>query len=240
MVDMERYQALLQEGVTALEPAVALTAEQQQLLLRFLQLLEKWNRTYNLTSITEWHDMVVKHVLDSIVIAPYLRDDKPILDVGTGAGIPGIPLAIAKPNLRFILLDSNNKKIRFIKQVLAELNLTNVVAVHSRIEQFHPEEPLGQIMCRAYSSMTQFIQQTVHLRPDTESTNGEDPLQWLALKGVLPAEEIDAFNVFCEGISPRLYVQNTVPLSVPFLHEQRHLVQISTQYSPTSASIAPQ
>ena len=121
----------------ARELGLELGVEAQQQLLAFIDLLAKWNKTYNLTAVRDPEQMVARHLLDSLSILPYL-DAARVLDIGTGAGLPGIPLALARPGLRVTLLDSNAKKIRFITQAVHELGLDNIEVVHTRVEDFAP------------------------------------------------------------------------------------------------------
>lgn len=168
----------LEIGLQALQLNLSATMKIQ--LINYLKLLVKWNRAYNLTAVHQ-DDMLVKHVFDSLVILPYLHGNR-IVDVGTGAGLPGLILAIAQPELQFVLIDSNAKKIRFIKQVIIELSLTNVTAICARVEQWQSTEPFTSIISRAYSKLAQFYAQTKSLA--TTETH------WLAMKGAVSAEEV--------------------------------------------------
>lgn len=140
----------LAQGCTAL--GLAPTAVQHQQLLRFLSLLQRWNQVYNLTAVREPLDMVPRHLLDSLVIQPFLFGDT-VLDLGTGAGLPGLPLAIMAPERRFWLLDSNGKKIRFVRQAVLELELTNVEPVQARIETYRPAVTFSTIVSRAVAAV---------------------------------------------------------------------------------------
>ena len=132
-------QTLLPQLELLLQQAhISLSDQQKQQLLALVGLLHKWNKAYNLTSVREPEAMLVRHILDSIVVAPYLNGSR-FIDVGTGPGLPGLPLAIVQPDKQFVLLDSLGKRIRFIRQVILELGLKNVVAVQSRVEEFHDE-----------------------------------------------------------------------------------------------------
>ena len=182
--------------------------EPSGLLLRFIHLLDKWNRVYNLTSIREPRQMVSRHILDSLVVRPYLHGQR-ILDVGSGAGLPGIPLAIAAPELNFTLLDSNNKKTRFILQVVTDLGLKNVEVVTARIEEYQPAQGFDTVLARAYSSLEKLSQDV------REILNAEGCI--LAMKGSYPLAEL-------ESIPVTFKVDTINKLEVPGLDAERHLV----------------
>ena len=139
-------QARLQAGLQALNLPLSATVQEQ--LLQFVQLLIKWNRVYNLTSVRKPDDIIVRHILDSLVVVPYLEAQR-VLDVGTGAGLPGIPLSLACPDTQFVLLDSNNKKVRFVRQAVAELGLDNVTVEQTRVEDYRPGQPFDAVVSRA-------------------------------------------------------------------------------------------
>ena len=199
-------QQKLADGLSAL-PLELNTSVQHQ-LIDYLQLLVKWNRAYNLTAIRQPEQMVTRHLLDSLVIGPYLQGPR-ILDVGTGAGLPGIPLALAYPDLQFTLLDSNGKKIRFVTQAVAELGLANVDVIQSRIEAFQPECRFDTITARAFASIEELIGQTTRLLVDKG--------QYLIMKGVYPVAEVEAMP---EGYQ----VEAVHQLKVPALDAERHLL----------------
>lgn len=201
----------LSAGVANL--AVPVSAEKQTLLLRYLALMQKWNQAYNLTAIREPHDMVIKHLLDSLSIAPWVKGPR-VLDIGTGGGLPGIPLAILFPDIEFTLLDSNGKKTRFLQQVKAELSMSNVTVVHARVEEFLPEMAFPQIVSRAFSALDLFV----NLASPKLADNGE----LLAMKGQLPAEEVIELQEKVEGMQ-----LDVIPLAVPMLAEARHLILIT-------------
>lgn len=154
----------------------------QDALLTYLTLLHKWNKAYNLTAIRALDAMVTKHILDSLAILPWLYGTH-ILDVGTGAGFPGIPLAIARPDLHFVLLDSNGKKTRFLQEVKRQLMLTHVDIVHTRAEDYHRLAGFDTITCRAVSELSQLLVNTQHLIAKKGI--------WLAMKGKPPTDELD-------------------------------------------------
>lgn len=200
------YSETLQQGVQALDLNLSETTQAQ--LLDYLRLLEKWNHVYNLTAITDFSEMIPKHLLDSLSIEPHIVGQR-ILDVGTGAGLPGLVLAIVHPDWECTLLDSNSKKIRFIQQVVAELNLNNVHLVHSRIEDFEPNCPFSTIICRAYTSLHDFLAQTEELCEPKGSL--------LAMKGLYPEQEI------AELVHLPVKLES-ITLQVPQLSAQRHLI----------------
>ncbi|MGY2573911.1 16S rRNA (guanine(527)-N(7))-methyltransferase RsmG [Vibrio sp. C8] len=186
--------------------------KQREQLLGYVGLLNKWNKAYNLTSVRDPADMLVKHILDSIVVSPYL-DGERFIDVGTGPGLPGIPLAIMNPNKSFVLLDSLGKRIRFIKQVLHELDIANVVPVQSRVEEFDPEGGFDAVLSRAFASISDMVEWCQHL---PRANSGV----FFALKGQLPQEEISLLPEWCS-------VTDVKALKVPELEGERHLVILS-------------
>ncbi len=147
---------------------LALSGEQCSGLLHYLDTLVKWNSVYNLTAIRDPLDMVARHLLDSLSLLPYLIGNR-LLDVGSGAGLPGIPVAIARPDVAVTLLDSNNKKTRFLTHVRAQLRLENVTVVHHRVESFQPPDTYTTVTSRAFASLSAFVTQCNHLcDPDGE------------------------------------------------------------------------
>ncbi len=154
-------------------------------LLHYLLLLDKWNAAYNLTAIRDKESMITKHLLDSLAVLPWLHGDS-ILDVGSGAGLPGIPLAIAQPDRHFVLLDSNGKKVRFLQEVKRQLALRNLEIVQFRVENYHPAQGFDTLISRAFSSLEQMIYWTQHLI----AAQGI----WLAMKGRYPDEELKSLN----------------------------------------------
>ena len=179
-------------------------------LAKYLGLMKKWNRVYNLTSITTSKAMVLRHIMDSLSIAPYLKGEN-VIDVGTGAGLPGIPLSILEEERTFFLLDSNNKKIRFLQQAKMELELDNVVIVNSRVESYIPPVCFDTIVARAFSSLNEFLLATQHLVCD-------DGL-FVAMKGVYPLSEI-------ETLHSSFVLEKVEPLEVKDLNAERHAVVI--------------
>lgn len=196
----------LQLGIKKL--GLTLSQEQKTQLLDYLALMEKWSKTYNLTAIKSLDDMVTLHLLDSLSVSSYLEGDE-VLDVGTGAGLPGLPLAIANPDKTFYLLDSNNKKIRFIQQVKIALKLKNVEMFWGRIENHLANNRYGTIISRAFSSLDDFA--NLCQRPARHNS------LLIAMKGKKAPEELAAFE-------KQVKECRVEQLQVPFLDAERHLV----------------
>jgi 16S rRNA (guanine527-N7)-methyltransferase len=180
MSDDLKIKLLLEQGLAqfALQPLC-------EPLFKYLLLLNKWNATYNLTAVRHLDSMVSKHILDSLAIVRWLKGTR-ILDVGTGAGLPGIPLAIAKPETQFVLLDSNGKKVRFLNEVKRQLDLKNLEIVQFRVENYHPAQGFDTVISRAFSSLEQMIHWTQHLI-------AKDGM-WLAMKGRYPDTELNRIH----------------------------------------------
>ena len=187
---------------------VNLTETQHQQLLGYLALLIKWNKAYNLTAVRNPDEMVSRHLLDSLSVMSFIENGR-WLDVGSGGGMPGIPLAILFPERRFTLLDSNGKKTRFLTQVKLELKLANLEVIHSRVEEFRPQVPFSGICSRAFSSLQDFTDWTRHL--------GNGDTHWLAMKGVQPDDELQA-------LPADFRLQSCDVLKVPGCQGQRHLL----------------
>mgnify|MGYP003127965428 CR=1 FL=1 len=149
--------------------------------VQYLALLVQWNRAYNLTAVRDAEEMVGRHILDSLAIIPYLRGSR-WLDVGTGPGLPGIPLALAHPNAELALLDSNGKKTRFLREVVGKLSLSQVEVVESRVEIYHPTRAFDTVVSRAFSALEPMVEKTQHLI-DARGL-------WLAMKGRVPEDEL--------------------------------------------------
>ena len=190
--------------------SLSLDEGQQEKLLHYLDLLDKWNHAYNLSGIRDIHQMLPYHLLDSLALAPHI-DGNVILDVGTGAGLPGIPLAICFPDKHFLLLDSNGKKTRFLFQVKTELGLDNVTVFHARAENFQSPEQIDIVLCRAFAALDRFVRQCAHL------VSGSGKL--LAMKGQYPAAEID-------DLPGTFAVTASVEIAVPGVEGSRHLITI--------------
>jgi len=157
---MESCQNILQQGLQALD--IAYDESQLQDLLKFIKLIEKWNKAYNLTAVRDRDEMARLHILDSLTLLPFI-DGKRVADIGTGAGLPGIPLAIFLPDVEFVLVDSNSKKTRFVQQAILELKLKNVTVLHSRVENFQPDKLFSTVMMRAFASLDDIMQLSQHL-----------------------------------------------------------------------------
>lgn len=192
--------------------SLTVTEQQREQLVGYVQLLDKWNKAYNLTSVRDPMEMLVKHILDSLVVSPHLVGER-FIDVGTGPGLPGIPLAIMHPDKEFVLLDSLGKRIRFLKQVIHDLKINNVLPVQSRVEEFDPESGFDGVLSRAFASMTDMVNWCQHL----PKPNGG---VFLPLKGVRPDDEISLLPEWCS-------VTDIKALQVPELEGERHLVILS-------------
>ncbi len=205
----------LKRGLIAL--GLTLAPDTQEKLLDYIALIEKWNRVYNLTAIREPERMVSHHLLDSLAVAPHLHA-KRLLDVGSGAGLPGIPLALANPDMQVTLLDSNHKKAAFLNQAVMELKLKNAEVCAERVESWQTERRFDVIISRAFSDMGEFVRITRHLL----APGG----LFAAMKGLHPYEEI-------EKLLPDFNVRQILPLAVPGLDGARHLVLIGQDATAT-------
>ena len=186
---------------------INISKEVQQTMLDFLIFLQQWNRAYNLTGIVDLETMITHHLLDSLSILPYLKGQT-ILDIGSGAGFPGLPLALACPDKYFTLLDSKSKKVAFLLQVVTRFKLTNVSMIESRVEIYKPEACFEAITARAFGPIKLIMDQSQHLL----CPRG----RWFIMKGAYPTEELGAINPFI----------NVHRLLVPALRAERHLVEI--------------
>ncbi|MEQ5810036.1 16S rRNA (guanine(527)-N(7))-methyltransferase RsmG [Alteromonas sp. NFXS44] len=190
--------------------SLTLSEQQAEKLVGYVERIDKWNKAYNLTSVREPEQMMVKHILDSIAVAPFI-DGKTIIDVGTGPGLPGIPLSVMLPDSSFTLLDSLGKRVRFMKQCAFELGLNNVTPVHSRVEDHKPDQPYDIVLSRAFASLKDMLHWCEHL-VDSSGV-------FVALKGQFPQSEIDE-------VSDHFRIESVKALSVPDLEGERHLVNI--------------
>jgi len=195
----------LQRGIAQL--GIALDADAQRKLLDYLALLHKWNKVYNLTAIRDPQQMVSNHLLDSLAAMPHLWAGR-WLDVGSGAGLPGLVLAVAQPGWQFALLDSNSKKTSFVQQAVIELGLRNVSVHCARVEEWQPVERFDGIISRAFSELGEFLRCTRHLM----APQG----RWVAMKGA-PQQEL-------AGVPDGCRVERVIPLQVPGLLAARSLV----------------
>ncbi|MBQ0365137.1 MULTISPECIES: 16S rRNA (guanine(527)-N(7))-methyltransferase RsmG [Providencia] len=189
---------------------IDLTEKQKQQLVDYVGLLAKWNKAYNLTSVRDPQQMLIRHIMDSIVVNGQLNGTK-FIDVGTGPGLPGVPLAIVRPDSHFVLLDSLGKRIRFLKQVQHELGLTNIEPVQSRVEEYPVENGFDGVISRAFASLNDMLSWCHHL----PSSDG----RFYALKGVIRDDEI--------ALPEGFVIESITELEVPELDEQRHLVKVS-------------
>lgn len=188
---------------------VALQTQQAECLLAYMTLLEKWNRVHNLTAVREPEKMVTHHLLDSLSVVPYLIQEFRVLDVGSGGGLPGIPLAIVQPEVRVTLLDSNHKKTSFLQQAMIELALNNVDVVTARVEQYAPKGQYTGIICRAFAEMAEVIRLTQTLLAPAG--------RWYMMKGVYPEAEL-------AKLPAEVVVKAIHELKVPNLAASRHLL----------------
>jgi 16S rRNA (guanine527-N7)-methyltransferase len=208
-VSAPTLESQLRDGIRDLDLAVPASAVPK--LLQLVGLLEKWNRTYNLTAVRERAQIVSIHLLDSLALAPHIALG-PVLDVGSGGGFPGIPLALARPDLRVTLLDSNQKKSAFQRQAVATLQLTNVDVVCERVERWQSARPFECIVSRAFSDVADFVAGAAHLL----SADGV----FAAMKGAVPHDEL-------LRLPAGFRVRAVVPLQVPGLDAERHLVLVA-------------
>lgn len=189
---------------------IDLTEKQKQQLVDYVGLLVKWNKAYNLTSVRDPQQMLIRHIMDSIVVNGQLNGQR-FIDVGTGPGLPGVPLAIVRPDSHFVLLDSLGKRVRFLKQVQHELGLTNIEPVQSRVEEYPVENGFDGVISRAFASLNDMLSWCHHL-PSPEG-------RFYALKGVIRDDEM--------ALPEGFVIESITELQVPELDEQRHLVKIS-------------
>lgn len=202
---MENCRQILQDGLQELN--IAFDESKLDSLLAFIKLIEKWNKAYNLTAVRQPEDMARLHILDSLAILPFVQQCR-VADIGTGAGLPGIPLAIFLPDVEFTLIDSNAKKTRFVQQVILELKLKNVKVIHSRVEDLQPETPFSTVIMRAFSSLQDIMNLTLHLIDKKGIL--------LAMKGRRPEQEL------AEIKTP----YSIIPIQVPGVEAERCLIRI--------------
>ena len=200
----------LQQGCQTL--GLNLSENQLQQLDAYLQLLDKWNHTYNLTAVRDSQRMVSHHLLDSLSLVPHLGQIRHLLDVGSGGGMPGIPVAIVRPDIQVVLIDSNHKKTAFLRQAALELQLPNLQVITDRVENYQPAQLFDGMVSRAFAELADFVRLTRPLL----APNGA----WLAMKGVHPYEEIDQLSELAQ-------VVEVIALQVPGLDAERHLVKMA-------------
>jgi 16S rRNA (guanine527-N7)-methyltransferase len=200
---MDNCREKLNQGLSAL--SLPLAESQVEAMLKFINLINKWNKAYNLTAVRDPLEMVDLHLLDSLAILPHVKSPR-LADIGTGAGLPGIPLAICLPDCQFTLVDSNSKKTRFVQQAVLELQLKNVEVVHSRVELFKPQHLFSTVISRAFANMGDIVNLTGHLL-------AEDGLL-LAMKGQIPEQELAELSLD----------YSVIPLNVPGIDAERCLI----------------
>ncbi len=206
---LEHKKKILSKSLEQLN--ISLSLQQEQQLWHYIELLKKWNRFYNLTAITETDAVIQKHLLDSLATIPFLKTGR-WLDVGTGAGFPGIPLAIALPQMRWFLLDSANKRIQFLTHALQQLKIKNVELVLQRVEQYQAETLFDGIISRAFTRLAEMVTKTEHLL----AKDG----YWLAMKGQYPDDEL-------AELPKHITVLDVKRLVIPGLIAERHAVLLS-------------
>ena len=187
------------------------STHQVEQLIAYLEMLQRWNKAYNLTAIREPIQMVRLHLLDSLAVHPFIKDAKDIIDVGTGPGLPGIPLAILNPDINFTLLDSNGKKTRFLFQAINDLSLANAREINQRVEKYQPEQFFDIVLSRAFSSISDMLTQCSHLVSNSGC--------FLAMKGKKPDSELSQ-------IAKDYKVVDLSQINVPQVDSERHLIKI--------------
>ena len=190
---------------------LSLSDGQAEALVQLVMMLAKWNKAYNLTSVRDPQEMLTRHIMDSILVAPFVTGDH-IADVGTGPGLPGLPLAIMHPDKTFVLIDSLGKRMNFIRQFVHQQGLRNVTVVQSRVEDYRPDVLFDCVLSRAFASLADMVTWCHHL----PSANG----QFVALKGQLDQQELN-------NIPAKYQISATHRIEVPQLDAERHLVVLS-------------
>ena len=202
---MEHCQKILKQGIQEL--SLPQNNNAMESLLSFIRMLEKWNKAYNLTAIKNREEMARLHILDSLTVLPFLKGNQ-VADIGTGAGLPGIPLAIFLPDINFTLVDSNSKKTRFVLQAVLELKLKNVTVLHQRVEEMSSDAVFSTVIMRAFANLQDIMQLTQHLM-DRQSI-------LLAMKGRQPDNELATMK------NP----YSIIPIQIPGVEAKRCLIQI--------------
>lgn len=193
------------------DTSLKITDHQINLLIQYVELLNKWNKAYNLTSVRDPKDMLIKHIMDSLMVGEMLKGSS-FIDVGTGPGLPGIPLAILYPERKFVLLDSLGKRITFLRQVVFQLKLENVQPVLSRVEQYQPEVLFDGVLSRAFASLEDMVTWCQHLV-------AEERGRFFALKGQYPTDEIEHLPINIKYVDSKKII-------VPNLLGERHLIEL--------------
>lgn len=206
----------LHDGLEAIPELSADTGHLCSRLLRYIELIAKWNSTHNLTSVRNPESMITRHMLDSLVILPHVSGPG-IVDVGSGAGFPGIPVALARPEWQVTLVESNQKKAAFLLQAVLELGLPNISVKQGRVEKIKLENKVDTVVSRAFSSLERFMSLSKHL-----SENDSDHCRFIAMKGEFPDMEL-------MQLSSEFVVEKIVAVTVPGLKAKRHLVVIRYQ-----------
>jgi len=201
----------LTTDLQALLAKTTLQVSEQQVesLVKYVELLHKWNKAYNLTSVRDPQQMLVKHIMDSLMVGDILQGNH-FIDVGTGPGLPGIPLAIIYPERNFVLLDSLGKRITFLRQVVFQLKLTNVQPIKARVEEYHAETPFDGVLSRAFSSLNDMVSWCSHLITEEHG-------QFFALKGQYPTEEL-------KQLPENIKLIANHEITVPELVGERHVI----------------
>ncbi len=198
----------LREGLVALD--LDLDDTTQAALLRYATLLRRWNRVYNLTAVDDPGAIVTRHLLDALAVLPWVPEGR-LVDVGSGAGLPGLPLALARPELDVTLLDASGKRVRFLRQAVIELGLANAHPLQARAEAHRPQRRYDAVITRAFANISDMLSACRHLVADAGVI--------LAMKGQRPDEELAA-------LPPDIVLRDVVPLAVPGLDAARHLVRL--------------
>lgn len=209
---MRNHHEALKDALHAglVQLGVALPVAAEHTLIDLVRLMEKWNKVYNLTAVRDPGEMITRHLLDSLAVLPHVRG-RQVLDIGCGAGLPGLPLAIALPGARFTLLDANAKKTRFVTQAAAELGLANVEVVQARVEKYRPVRKFDTLITRAVASVAGLLHNAQHLC----AGDGE----FLFMKGAYPAQEL-------ADMPGEFKMAEVIKLQVPGLDAERHLVRV--------------
>ena len=203
----------LAQGIEAL--SLNIPEPVQQKLIQYIQLIDKWNKSFNLTAIRNIDDMLTLHILDSLAVVPYIKADR-VLDVGAGAGLPGIVLALCYPDKEFVLIDTNGKKTRFMTQAKIELGLANVEVVHARVDEYQPLKPFDAIISRAFASISDMLDYVDHLVAAERTTV-------LAMK----ADSEEEISNIAETCKSNWQIGHIHELSVPGLQAKRQLIAIN-------------